>query len=1234
MGFTENQKLAIKERDNNILISAAAGSGKTTVLSQRILSKIINDKINIDILLVVTFTDAAAEEMKERITKNIISELEKQPENDFLKEQVTRINKAQISTLDSFFSKVVKSNFKLVNIDPNFKIIKGEELKILELETLEIFFEEYYENSDLDFINIVNAFTKGSNDDYFIKIFLKIYNKSRNMINPTAWLENAYKNYSITSEEEYFKSDIFQEIIKYSKEYLAEILEMYENIKFISTNELDFENKYNIEKTAEKFIIEEFSQYENMIISINNGSYNIFMNELSNIKFARWNKRLFENSELGEQIKTLRDVCKTSIKNLQKKFFDKPVEQILKDNQIIYPILKNFCELIINYHEFFMRIKREKNCFAFHDITHFCLEILYNSEDGTPSQIANEYKKVFQEVIIDEYQDINDIQEAILSCISENNRFMVGDIKQCIYGFREANPNIFYEKFKLYFGNDKIGKRIDLNANFRSNEHVVNAINIIFENIMTEKFGSVNYDDNSKLYFNANFTEIPQNSNTLKSCELNIIDCSEEHIENLGYEKNKNNPNIQHLFELKSSEIEVHFVAQKIINLMENKFQILDNGNYRPIKYKDIVILMRARDKFDVFAKILSEYSIPTFTKSTSNFYDFIEVKTILNILKILDNPLQNLPLIAVMYSPVFNFTANELLRIRLSNDNTFLWNTILEFSNLGDNNSIEETEDNKINFELKNKLKNFINKITEWQMTSKSLAVNELLSFIYEDSNYYNYLGLTEDGEKRQANLLSLIEKYLDFSASGSHGLFSFICHADKLKSFEPEDDVSIFSEDEDVIKITTIHKSKGLEFPVVILSNLDKAFSIQDENNPILFHDDFSLGLSIYYENKEEKNEPRTQVTSIQKQVIKSAISDKKCSEEMRVLYVAMTRAKECLILTSSISSELSSYLKKLENLVIPSIGHTLHRHFIDSANSKKFLSIVYSMIKNFDTEKIWTVNEISAESILNKLPKNIEQHKANVTKTATFKQMISLNVNKENSNNIDFKKNLDWKYKNLILQNLQSAISVSEIKKIYNKSIFDEEKTIIFEDTLSFPEFYTQKNEVLTPADIGTIYHKVFENIDFDKFTEENLPSLFEYLLNQNLLSEKELNSIDKNKVLSFCKSDLVDRIKASNCVSRECVFTIGLKPSDIYSDEILENVNSNILVSGIMDLYFEENDYIVLVDYKSDSIKSDETFIKIYKPQLEIYKKALERATKKEVRECYIYSILGEKYILVF
>lgn len=1219
MSFTKEQISAIETRNKNILVSAAAGSGKTTVLVERIIKRILKDKINVDNLLIVTFTNSAASEMKERIIAKINDEIDKNKNDEFLKEQLLRINKAQISTIDSFCLKIVKDNFKYLDIDPNFRIVDNEELTILKFEALENFLEKHYSTNNEKFINTLNAFSKKADDKSFTDLFFKVYEQAQNSPYPKEWLVNAYNEFNINSKEDFIKSKTFLKVVEYSKEYLNEISKISDFINYTLTGIKE-------DKLTE-FLKNEFAQYDYLLKTLEDKNFSEFYNSIENLKFKTWPRNVLkDNLALKDEIKSLRDNCKEIIVKLKSNFYSKSICKIIEENKIIFPIMETFCQLVIEFDTYFMKIKKDKKTFTFNDISHFCLHILINQESKTPSIIAENYKNEFAEIILDEYQDSNLIQEEILSAISkENNRFMVGDIKQCIYRFRQANPKIFNSKYTGYFSGNLNGVRIELNANFRSMENVINSINFFFEKIMSQNFGEVDYDDNSRLYPKANFFDF-ENNLFEKNCELYIIDSTEEDM--------PEDINEQMLIDIKNTELEASFVAKKISDMKTKENLLVLNkttNKYEPLEYKDIVILMRNNIYTEVFSKVLSEYNIPNFSKTYSGFFDFLEISTILNILKIIDNPLQDIALISVMYSPIFNFSANELLEIKVLGKSKLFYNCIVNF--LNENDCIIKKSEY-----LSEKLNIFLEQIKKWQNISKTLSINELLSYIYEDSDYYNYVGLLQNGKMRQANLFKLSEKAITFENTGLRGIFAFTSYIEKIKNFNQDGDSNIISENDNTVRIMTIHKSKGLEFPVVFISGLHKIFNEKDTKEAILFDSEYMLGVSIFNNTNEDEElfSPRFNITSFQKELIKEKIKFETYSEELRILYVAFTRAKEKLILTGTVSKKFKDTLKKFETLVISSNLHpkkmVLPKFLINSSVSNNYLSLIYSVLKAYENESNWAIHYENKKSILQDF---INTAKKQNIKTPTNPESIFDITTDSKYSKVDISSCLNWEYKYKIDKSLNTTFSVSEIKRKYQTKFMENSNSLInFDEALyNLPKFYKSDVEEMSPLKKGLIYHTVFENLYFNISNLNEIEDYLKGLTKKGILANEDIKIIQKDKIMAFLNSEIGNRIKNSPCVKREVPFRIGIPPYEIYTDKEFENSENLILVNGVIDLFFEEGDEIVLLDYKTDSINNINILKERYKIQLDIYKKALEKVTQKRVKECLIYSVFWENTIVV-
>ena len=1221
MEFMPEQKRAIFLKNKNILVSAAAGSGKTTILVERIIQTILNkeNNVNIDNLLVVTFTKMAASEMKERVYKALLKNIKLNPKNNYLKKQIALMDKSYITTIDSFCYNILKKHFKEADIDPNFKIADNTELEILKTDAINAFLDELYENKNQNFLNLLFASSYKIDDSSFIETFLSIYNQVQNIPFFKEWLINVKNSFNISTKEQFFETEIFLKYVEYSKKCIQnakEIAIVYKNLFLFALGE---------NETLPEFVDKDIELCNTLILAIENKRYNLFVDSLSNLKFSKLSlTKLKDFEKIKEKIKFLRDNFKKLITSFADVFFDASIADIIFNQQNIYPLIKTFCDLMLEFDEYFLNIKKQKNVFSFSDISHFCINILVDKKTFEPTAIAKQYQSIFSEIIIDEYQDSNSIQEIILKAISKsNNRFMVGDIKQCIYKFRQANPKIFIEKYINYEKKDEQNERIDLNKNFRSNEPVVDSINFIFKQLMSIDLGDVEYDESASLNFAANYP-----TNLSEKCELNIIDFTE-------IEPNDETDSIlQELNEMKMAELEANFIIKRINKLMyEEKTKIYnkETNKYEPIKFRDIVILLRStKNTAEILAKILTQNSIPAFSKTSNGFFDFIEVVTVLNILKIIDNPLQDLPLIAVLHSPIFYFSADELLEIKLSTQKKYFYHSIMDFIKL---------ESNK---ELINKINKFLSHLLKWQDLVNFLNVKELIEYILNDTNYYNYVGLLKNGKIRQANLFSLLEKALNFENTNLSGLFSFINYIDKVKKGYSEGDANILSEDENLVRIMSIHKSKGLEFPIVFVSMLGKRFNQADLKDRIFFDEQLGLAPSFIKtidkdlinsisEFEFDKLLPKYSFDSFNKYVIKQKIKIESFSEEMRILYVALTRAKEKLILIGS-TKNVEKQMEKWQNIIILNVKKIVPDILIQNSNS--FLDwIATALIKHkkdiflnedamsldiFDTSK-WNVNIINRQDLILENSKNEDNIKNN------FYIIKQLDTDRDFSGFKDeIYKKLSWIYFNKLEQNIPVRKNISDIKYNYQAEILGLNSFEKPSPNFNLPNFYKTQETSVTSMKKGSIYHKILEHIDFDIFSLEQLNIFFKSLINKNILNKDDLSLIDFDKILTFLNSNLVKRIRKAKLIKRECPFVLGLSPYEVFYLEKYKNLESTILINGIIDLYFEEDGEIVLVDYKTDKVKNNiKQIIERYKIQLEIYKKALEQNTGLKVKQVLIY-----------
>ena len=1175
--------------------------------------------------------------MRERVLNAIYKKLDEEPENENLQRQITLLNMASICTIDSFCLDVVKNNFyELENVSPNFRIADTPEIELLKQEILDELFEEKYLSENKDFTKLINTYTSYRDDTPLKELILSIYNYINSSPYPLKWLDEKIEMFNIENE---LDKDFSQ--TPWGKVLLEEINEELIDDIAILTDSID---GLEYEKDLDEFkqtIESDIKQLTILQENLNNWdkSYEI----AQNIKFITWPRKKVE-SEIKDEIKKIRDNVKKKFNKKLEKIFVSDSKQSNQDIFDMYDILKKLKNLIIEFDEIFSKKKRDKNIVDFTDIEHFALNILVKGVEKTTDKnglayekivktdVAKKYTEKFEEIAIDEYQDSNLVQEFILSSISRgNNMFMVGDVKQSIYRFRQAMPKLFLEKYSNYetvgtASNDINGRKIQLFKNFRSRDNVLDFTNLIFKNIMSEKLGEVDYNEDEYLNFGAeDYKKINQSLRT----EIDIIDLKKEEnldIENTEYLENDNDT--EELEHLENIEIEAKYVANKIKKLIDSKYQVYDRKkeNFRDITYKDIAILLRStKDKASIYEQELIKLDMPVFSDSNQEYLDSIEIQTIMSLLKIIDNPMQDIPLVTVLRSNIGKFTDNELVEIRLSDKYDNFYNCM-------------QKAKVDVNSQLKEKIEHFLNQIETWRKEQEYLALDELIWKIYSDTGYYNYVGLMPNGNLRQANLKMLFERAKKYETASFKGLYNFINFIEKLKINSGDlSSAKIIGENDDVIRIMSIHKSKGLEFPVVFLVNTNKQFNEQDiKKNPVLLHQELGIGAKYINYNAQ------VQYDTLTREAIKNVIRNENISEEMRILYVALTRAKEKLIITG-ISND---YAKQLENIEQQKNIYAKKDGKINPILVKKYktylewILLVY-LYEQANTEELLKLNRIEQNSILEYKMEKDEKENTSQKVIETLNQKI---IDKNKINKI--KEQIEYEYPNKLAIDIPTKSSVTKIKQMKNKQLgidfesLDNEENVNKENstadtkniTFEKPKFLQEeKDNQITNAQKGTLTHLCLQKLKPKKeYNLEKIQTLIQNLEMNKIITEKEREAINPYKILQFTKSKIWEQLKNAKEYYQERPFYINVPANKIYNEDIEENV----LVQGIIDLYFiNEIGNIVLVDYKTDYVENGKELelVEKYKNQLELYKQALEEALNTKVDKVYIYSVYLEKEI---
>ena len=1228
--WTPAQKSAIDTRDCNVLVSAAAGSGKTAVLVERIISMITDPDKNIDIdrLVVVTFTKAAAAQMKDKIRKALDSMLDEKPGDVNLLRQITLLNNAQITTIDSFCLWIIRNHFPEVNLDPGFRIMDEGEKKLIENDVLEDVLEEFYSEADEEFFNLVDAFGMGRDDSGLVSIIDKIYRFSRS--NP--WIDEWFDECMLVYDDETYDNPA--------------IKELYDSIKNAL---LDYRDKYNrlVEICSESAgpaaytgaLQSDLLGINEMINSQDFGELGRRIRIFSFEALSR-KKDAGADPDIKEYIKGQRKLFKDYIGRLNDKIFLKDDEGIFADMQGAGIQIRTLLKVAKVYAKRVSEVKREKGIIDFNDMEHLALSILVKKEDGklVYTETADKLANRFEEILIDEYQDSNQLQEVILNAVSKtrlsgenNNIYMVGDVKQSIYKFRLACPELFIEKYDTYSETgDNV--RIELQKNFRSRENVLECANDVFSHIMNKNFSGIGYDDSVRLNVGFSYPEYSDSNygdEANKSTDVILISSENEE-------------------EATTRELEADRLAKLIEEIVSSGVNVYDADEniYRPAEYKDIVILTRSVTGWaDTFADALMDRGIPAYTDSSTGYFSVREIQVILSMLTIVDNPVQEISLAAAMMSYFGGFTAAELGMVRKlgrehadKNTHNNLYEHLKVTAGLGeDGNALDgagiksggadEMQESDVK-QLSGKCALFLAKLTEYRDKSSVEPLYDLCWEMIYDSGYYDYVGTMPAGAQRQANLNVLLERAAGYGKSSYSGLFNFLRYIERLKKFDEDFAEGAASLDnENLVRIMSIHKSKGLEFPIVILAGAHKSINFMDATAPVLV--DQNLGIAVDYVDLDR----RTKTPTIIKGAMARRIVRESIAEEERLLYVAMTRAREKLIITGVVKDAdktLDKYRGRAEQLAADGM-----LSFADSENIKNYLDMIMPVclmdsdklkgsfkvmvddgedswadvseageivdeIKEAASDKNLTVQTETSVSypLLDELPEYVPDDNAAGRMKLTVSQLKAMQAEDDSEEN---------------------AYMDESVKASLKKEECDETNSII-------PKFISGEEVKLAANERGSAYHRVMECLDYSVSVNLNgVKADINRMLETGKMNGLQVKSVNPWDINTFVQSDIGKRAASavnSGRARREQPFVFEYEGQ---------------LIQGIIDMYFEEYGELVLIDYKTDRVNKstagEQELVKRYAIQLDYYAKALAQLTGKCVKEKIIYSFALGKGIIV-
>lgn len=1262
VSWTTEQQQVIDLRNRNILVSAAAGSGKTAVLVERIV-KIITDKnhpVDIDHLLIVTFTNAAAAEMRERIGNAIEKALDEQPGNEHLLRQLTLIHNAQITTIDSFCLYVVRNHFHEIDLEPNFRIGDEGELKLLREDVLGRVLEQNYEEPSEAFSDFVEGYASGRTDAALNEMILQLYEFSRSYPWPEKWLDSFVGIYRIENREELDRAEWLAPLTENICFVLKDCEQLLKQALAI-TQQDDGPDMY------EKAVQSDLEKYEGLS---KRTSFCELSEALSDIKYDRLaSSRGFEGDpDKLELVKSLREQAKDVVKKLCRQYFFCSPEMMIGQLERTEPMLEEVVRLTKQFADEFAAAKRRKNLVDFHDVEHFALQILVDEETEKAKKTAEEFRDTFEEIMIDEYQDSNEVQETLLRSISreergENNIFMVGDVKQSIYRFRLARPELFMKKYDSYSLEESTTQRIDLHKNFRSREEVLTCTNDIFYKIMARSLGNVEYDAEAALYPGASY---PVSADFIP--EILLADSNDELLEDTELTDKKT--------------LEAKIVAEEIKHLMKTQ-QVTDKaaGTLRAAHYSDIVILLRSLSGWaDSLVEVLNGNGIPAHTVSSTGYFSTVEVQTVLSMLRLLDNPRQDIPMAAVLRSPMAGLTDEELAVLRLEDGSVPFHEAVLELAEglyeedgqkeISDSeadrkqgrNADEKTE-NHIEITAHRKLLKFYKKYRQLRQLVPDTPIHELIEIILRETGYGHYVAAMPAGNRRTANLNMLLEKAAAYEKTSYKGLFHFVRYIDELQKYDVDfGEADMVGENEDVVRIMSIHKSKGLEFPIVIVSGMGKNFNKQDTRSKMVLHPELGIGLD-YMDGKKRIKSP-----TIAKKAIAKQIDLENLGEELRVLYVALTRAKEKLILTGTLKDapEKLEFFRQQANL---SKAADRPLSYLTREGASGYLDWILPAVLSYGDKYPVRIVE-AAELVLDEVENQLEQ---NEDLTERIEEIEAADTQLVGQLKQRFSQR--YPYQTDILR--KNKYSVSELKHRAMREKFEaeQEETIpaFLEEpvTPTIPLFIQREESVEQEtanrgALRGTAVHRVMECYDFA--SEKSVHEQMEAMEKEEKITADMRALVREQTVADFVSSETGKRMalaQRGGALYREKPFVMGFTEEElerygfgagaqmIENEAQTENAQQEImsenvsqenhmheedltLIQGIIDVFWIEDDGITVLDYKTDRVDTAQELIDRYATQLKLYADALERvfATRKlKVKEILIYSFRLVKLISI-
>lgn len=1240
--WTSEQKDAIASQGGNLLVSAAAGSGKTAVLVQRII-RLITDRIHpidADSLLVVTFTNAAAAEMRERIGRALAREIEKDSGSKRLHRQLALLGRASISTIHSFCLELLRQYFYCLDLDPSFRVADENESALIQAGAMDELFEKRYGAEDNGYFTALVECYGGRRDDSLLQeIVLSAYHFARSMVNPQEWLDSLTEKYSLAEGcafDDLPWCDVLKKSLKNELDLIISALEQAVRLArkpngpgiYLDTLETEREMFYGLRRQCEAGAV-----------------WRQLYGTFAEIEFNRLKSCKKEDADvlLAEQVRKLRGSVKKKAADIMKEYFQSTPEGICRDLKKLYPLAGEMVRLVQEFGNVYSKAKAAKGVVDFSDLEHFALQVLSDNgpQGRTPSTVALRLRERYEEVLVDEYQDINAAQEAILRLVSRQgeekpNLFMVGDVKQSIYRFRLADPGLFLQKYNTYpTGKGGAERRVDLSKNFRSRRELVDAVNFVFRQLMTPTVGELAYDAAAELVYGADYPPAEGEQKGLSDkVEVHLIE-KQEPEQNAGQPAGSDGeipPDVTDGDELAEFEEELD-AAQKEARLIAGKIRELiapaggrpgmmvydkDLKTYRPVRCRDIVVLLRATSGHaNTFVEEFRQNDIPAYAELATGYFEATEVETVLSLLKIIDNPLQDIPMAAVLRSPLVGLDAGELAKIRLHSRRGYYFHAVVAAANADQG-------------DLSRKLQYLLEKLENWRTAARRGPLVDLIWSIYRETGYYDYTGGLPGGGQRQANLRSLYNRARQYDAGSFRGLFLFLRFVERVK--EGGRDLGAaraLGEKENVVRIMSIHKSKGLEFPVVFIAGLGRRFNFKDLNRDMLFHKELGLGMQFV--------DPEARVTypSVSKLALRQKLKMEALAEEMRILYVAMTRAREKLVLVGSVRS-LGSCARRWcgpaggDGISLPDgylagavsyldwLGAVLARHRDgEEIRSLGSCDEDISLISDSDGSS-WQLFFHAGTPRLDLVKPSCPDLLAHIRKHEPLET--------EGPSYSEINSRLSWRYPFNVAVGLASKVSVTELKRMFDTQEAEEDTALyVYRTPVSGRPQFMREERGLTATEKGSALHLVMQNINLKcGLGAGDIKKEITAMVEREILTEEQAAAVPAEKIAVFFAGPLGKRILAGREALRELPFTLALPAEEVYP--ALKNCSGEkVIIQGIIDCLVDEGDGCLLLDYKTDILTLDqlETQLERYRVQLAFYARAVEDILCRPVKDKYLY-----------